>query len=51
MTNNPFRVLTHPEGAEVEFTLRQLDLSDIEFDRDAAIVEADLRRLKEFLES
>lgn len=49
--NNPFRVLAHPEGAEVLFTLRQLDLSDSEFGRDAAIVEADLRRLKELLES
>ena len=33
--NNPFRVLAHPEGAEVLFTLRQLGLSDTEFDRDA----------------
>jgi len=49
--NNPFRVLAHPEGAEVVFTLRQLDLSDAEFDRDGALVEADLRRLKELLES
>jgi hypothetical protein len=50
-TNNPFRVLAHPEGAEVLFTLRQLGLSDTEFDRDAATVDADLRRLKELLES
>lgn len=50
-TNNPFRVLAHPEGAEVVFTLRQLGLPDTEFDRDAALVEADLRRLKELLES
>jgi hypothetical protein len=50
-TNNPFRVLAHPEGAEVLFTLRQFDLSDSEFDRDAAMVDADLRRLKELLES
>lgn len=50
-TNNPFRVLAHPEGAEVVFTLRQLELSDTEFDRDTAMVEADLRRLKELLES
>lgn len=50
ITNNPFRVIAHPEGAEVVFTLRQLDLTDAEFDRDAAMVEADLRRLKELLE-
>jgi hypothetical protein len=50
-TNNPFRVFAHPEGAEVVFTLRQLDLSDTEFDRDAGLIEADLRRLKELLES
>ena len=50
-TNNPFRVLAHPEGAEVLFTLRQPGLSDAEFDRDAARVEADLRRPKELLES
>lgn len=49
--NNPLRVLPHPDGAEVVFTLRQLDLSDAEFDRDAHMVEADLRRLKELLES
>ena len=49
-TSNPFRVLAHPEGAEVVFTLRQLELSDAEFDRDAAMVEADLRRLKALLE-
>lgn len=49
--NNPLRVLPHPDGAEVVFTLRQLDLSDAEFDRDAHMVEADLRRLQELLES
>jgi hypothetical protein len=49
--HNPFRVLAHPEGAEVLFSLRQLGLSDTEFDRDAGLVEADLRRLKERLES
>ncbi len=51
VTNNPLRVIAHPEGAEVVFTLRQLELSDTEFDRDTAMVEADLRRLKELLES
>lgn len=51
VTNNPLRVIAHPEGAEVLFTLRQLDLSDMEFDRDAAMVQADLGRLRELLES
>lgn len=48
---NPVRVLAHPEGAEIVFTIRQLDLTDDEFDRDTAAVERDLERLKELLES
>ena len=44
-------MFAHPEGAEVLSTLRQLDLSDAEFERDAALVEADLRRLKDLLKS
>ena len=47
---NPLRVLRHPEGSEVVFTLRQLDMSDDEFERDAAMVQADLNRLKALLE-
>ena len=47
--HNPLRVLPHPEGAEVVFTLRQLG-SDDEFERDAAMVAADLARLKRLLE-
>lgn len=47
---NPLRVLAHPEGSEVVFTLRQLDLSDVDFDRDAEMVEADLERLKSIVE-
>lgn len=46
---NPLRVLAHPDGAEVVFTLRQLDLTDDEFDRDAAMVAADLERLRDHL--
>ena len=42
---NPLRVVAHPDGAEVIFTVRQLDLSDEEFARDIAMVEADLERL------
>ncbi|MEP9393018.1 SRPBCC family protein [Gordonia sp. VNQ95] len=47
---NPIRVLAHPDGAEVVFTLRQLEMSDAEFDRDAEMVIADLARLKSLLE-
>jgi hypothetical protein len=50
VVTNPLRVLAHPEGAEVVFTLRQLDLSDEAFDRDAAMVRADLERLRSLLE-
>jgi hypothetical protein len=42
---NPVRVLPHPDGAEIVFTVRQLDLTDDEFDRDARTVEEDLDRL------
>ncbi|WP_247048731.1 hypothetical protein [Arthrobacter rhizosphaerae] len=49
--NNPLRVMDHPEGSEVIFTLRQMDLTDEEFGRDAKMVEADLERLKTLLES
>lgn len=48
---NPVRVLAHPDGTEIVFTIRQLDLTDDEFDRDTAAVERDLDRLKELLES
>ncbi|MBR7193691.1 SRPBCC family protein [Gordonia hongkongensis] len=48
---NPFRVLAHPEGAEVVFTIRQLAMSDDEFDRDTQMVEKDLAQLKSLLEA
>ncbi len=47
---NPVRVLTHPDGAEVLFTVRQLGMTDEEFDRDCATVEADLARLAGLVE-
>lgn len=50
VVSNPLRVLAHPQGSEVVFTLRQLDLSDAAFDRDAAMVLDDLTRLKGLLE-
>ena len=49
--NNPVRVLAHPEGSEVVFTIRQIELSDDEFDRDTTLVEQDLDRLKALLEA
>jgi hypothetical protein len=48
---NPLRVIAHPDGAEVVFTVRQLDLSDDEFDRDARTVADDLDRLRELVEN
>jgi hypothetical protein len=50
VTNNPVRVLVHPDGAEVVFTLRQGDASAEDLARDAALVEADLQRLKRLVE-
>ena len=47
---NPMRVLAHPEGSEVVFTVRQIELSDEEFDRDCAMVERDLDELKRLME-
>ena len=42
---NPLRVLAHPDGSEVVFTVRQVELTDEEFDRDCRTVAADLDRL------
>ncbi len=50
--HNPFRVARNGEGSEVIFTLYRLpEMKDAEFDEDAAMIEADLRRLKEILEA
>jgi hypothetical protein len=49
---NPMRVVTHGDGSEVVFSVRRLpDMSDEEFARDAALVQADLTRLKHLLEA
>ncbi|GGF50540.1 polyketide cyclase [Marmoricola endophyticus] len=48
---NPLRVLAHPDGSEVLFTVRQLAMSEAELDRDAASVAADLERLRRLLEA
>lgn len=43
--NIPMRVLTHPQGAEVVCTVRQLGLTAVEFDDDCAAVARDLEQL------
>lgn len=50
VVHNPLRVLEHPEGSEVVFTLRQGAASDADLERDAALVAADLERLRRLLE-
>ena len=47
---NPLRVVAHPAGAEVIFTVRQLQMTDEEFDRDTAAVQRDLETLAHILE-
>ncbi|WP_026003662.1 SRPBCC family protein [Rhodococcus sp. R1101] len=51
IVHNPMRVLPHPDGAEIVFTVRQIELTDDEFDRDTGMVEEDLARLAALLES
>ena len=45
VVTNPLRVIAHPDGSEVIFTVRQIELTDDEFARDIGMVEADLERL------
>lgn len=45
VVTNPLRVIAHPDGSEVIFTVRQIELTDEEFARDIGMVEADLERL------
>ena len=48
----PMRVIPNGDGAELTFTLFRLpEVTDAAFAADAAQVEADLRRLKELLET
>lgn len=51
VVTNPVRVLPHPQGSEVLFTVRQIELTDEELQRDVATVAADLARLRELLEA
>ena len=49
---NPMRVVPQGDGCEVVFSLRRLpDVSDEDFARDAGLVQADLTRLKQVVES
>jgi hypothetical protein len=48
----PIRVVANGSGSELVFTLFQTpQMSDAEFERDAGMVAADLRRLKKLLEA
>ncbi|RCS62290.1 SRPBCC family protein [Microbacterium sp. JB110] len=49
--SNPLRVVAHPDGAEVVFTVRRLDATDEAFDADCAAVADDLDRLRRILEA
>ena len=50
--HNPFRVIADGDGSEVVFTVRRPpEATDEEFERDAAAVLADLRSLKQKVES
>lgn len=49
VVTNPLRVFSHPDGAEVMFTVRQIELTDEEFERDCGMVAADLARLRELV--
>lgn len=48
--DNPLRVVAHPGGAEVVFTVRQIELTDDAFARDCRLVAEDLERLRGILE-
>lgn len=50
VVNNPVRVLSHPNGAEILFTVRQIELTDEEFEHDLVTVAEDLKRLAQVLE-
>lgn len=52
VVHNPLRVLRNGEGSEVVFTLyRMPGVADEEFERDAALIAADLQRLRDILEN
>lgn len=50
VVNNPMRVLAHPEGCEVVFTVRQLGMAEKQFRADCLAVSRDLDRLAKLVE-
>jgi hypothetical protein len=49
---NPLRVFANGDGSEIVFTLRRTpEMTAEDFERDAALVQADLARLKQLLEA
>ncbi|MEO9198191.1 MAG: SRPBCC family protein [Antricoccus sp.] len=48
---NPFRIVPHLGGCEAVFIVRQLDLTEQQFDADCAAVARDLAALKRLLEN
>jgi hypothetical protein len=52
VVSNPLRVIPDGDDCEVVFTLRRTPgMTDAEFERDAAAVASDLRRLAQILEA
>lgn len=51
VVTNPLRVVPHPDGSEVIFTVRQRGMAEAELEADVAAVRADLERLRDLLES
>lgn len=52
VVHNPLRVLRNDKGSEVVFTLYRLPgVTDDELERDAALVRADLARLRQLMEA
>lgn len=48
-TSNPMRVVATDDGCEVIFSVRRRGMSDQDFDRDAAAVQADLETLRRIM--
>jgi len=52
VVNNPVRITANGEGCDVVFTVHRRDgMSQADFDRDAGLVEADLRTLRALMEA
>jgi hypothetical protein len=51
VVTNPLRVVPHPDGSEVIFTVRQRGMTSTELDDDVAAVRTDLERLRDLLEA